>query len=309
MNEELDEIRYNNSKKKVLQGGKEMKKNWSRLLIISLSMVALSACGTNNENEGATSEATQSESVVSESTVSESTVSESTSSQATDSSTEEVSLQETYNKMYTDGLAQYDAEKYDEAAGTIGLLLQNDLSEYNDIETKATSLKEDITFAQAQKAKADEATALIENSTYKTERTSDLAAEEFSTATGKDIKTASDDEIGSWLTEKDTAAKKAAEEASKETTEATPTPEEELNTVLDKVVSITGISPEDNQFYATKTTEQIYTIEIRHSHEVDGVGISNMVGMFEYNLATNELKKMDPLTGEYSVFTGTDSTL
>jgi len=281
-----------------------MKKNWSRLLIISLSMVALSACGTNNENEGATSEATQSESVVSESTVSESS-----SSQATDSSTEEVSLQETYNKMYTDGLAQYDAEKYDEAAGTIGLLLQNDLSEYNDIETKATSLKEDITLAQAQKAKADEATALIENSTYKTERTSDLAAEEFSTATGKDIKTASDDEIGSWLTEKDAAAKEAADKASQETTEATPTPEEELNTVLNEVVSITGISPEDNQFYATKTTEQIYTIEIRHSHEVDGVGISNMVGMFEYNLATKELKKMDPLTGEYSVFTGTDSTI
>lgn len=281
-----------------------MKKNWSRLLIISLSMVALSACGTNNENEGATSEATQSESVVSESTVSESS-----SSQATDSSTEEVSLQETYNKMYTDGLAQYDAEKYDEAAGTIGLLLQNDLSEYNDIETKATSLKEDITLAQAQKAKADEATALIENSTYKTERTSDLAAEEFSTATGKDIKTASDDEIGRWLTEKDAVAKEAADKASQETTEATPTPEEELNAVLNEVVSITGISPEDNQFYATKTSEQIYTIEIRHSHEVDGVGISNMVGMFEYDLATKELKKMDPLTGEYSVFTGTDSTI
>lgn len=281
-----------------------MKKNWSRLLIISLSMVALSACGTNNENEGATSEATQSESVVSESTVSESS-----SSQATDSSTEEVSLQETYNKMYTDGLAQYDAEKYDEAAGTIGLLLQNDLSEYNDIETKATSLKEDITLAQAQKAKADEATALIENSTYKTERTSDLAAEEFSTATGKDIKTASDDEIGRWLTEKDAVAKEAADKASQETTEATPTPEEELNAVLNEVVSITGISPEDNQFYATKTSEQIYTIEIRHSHEVDGVGISNMVGMFEYDLATKELKKMDPLTGEYSVFNGTDSTI
>lgn len=279
-----------------------MKKNWSRLLIISLSMVALSACGTNNENEGATSEATQSESVVSESTVSESS-----SSQATDSSTEEVSLQETYSKMYTDGLAQYDAEKYDEAAGTIGLLLQNDLSEHNDIETKATSLKEDITLAQAEKAKADEATVLIENSTYKTERTSDLAAEEFSTATGKDIKTASDDEIGSWLTEKDTAAKEEAEKASQETAEVTPTPEEELNAVLNEVVSITGISPEDNQFYATKTNEQMYTIEIRHSHEVDGVGISNMVGMFEYNLATKELKKMDPLTGEYSVFTGTDS--
>lgn len=274
-----------------------MKKNWSRLLIISLSMVALSACGTNNENEGATSEATQSESVVSESTVSESS-----SSQATESSTEEVSLQEKYNEIYADGLAQYEAGKYDEAAGTIGLLLQNDLSEYSEIETKATSLSEDITLAQAEAAKADEATALIEKSAYKTERTSDLAAAEFSKATGKDIKTVSDDEIDSWLTDKEAAVA----ESSKETT-TKATPEEEVNVVLDEIVALTGISPEDNQFYATKTDEQTYTVEIRHSHEVDGVGISNMVGMFEYNLETKELKKMDPLTGEYSVFTGTDS--
>lgn len=278
-----------------------MKKNWSRLLFISLSMVALSACGTDNENQGASSEATQSESVVSESTISESTTSESTTSQTEDSATEEVSLQEKYDKMYADGLAQYDAGKYDEAAGTIGLLLQNDLSEYSEIETKATSLNEDITLAQAEEAKADEATALIENSEYKTERTSDLAAAEFSEATGKDIKTVSDDEIGSWLTDKEAAA----EESSNETTEATP--EEELTSVLNQVITITGISPEDNQFYATKTTEQTYTVEIRHSHEVDGVEISNMVGMFEYNLETKELKKMDPLTGEYSVVTGTNS--
>lgn len=269
-----------------------MKKKWSRLLFISLSMVALSACGTNNENEGASSEATQSESVVSESTISEST-----SSQTEDSTTEEISLQEKYDKMYTDGLAQYEAGKYDEAAGTIGLLLQNDLSEYSEVETKATSLNEDITLAQAEEAKADEATALIENSEYKTERTSDLATAEFSEATGKDIKTVSDDEISTWLSDKEAAI----EESSSETTEATP--EEELTEVLDQIVAITGISPEDNQFYATKTNEQTYTVEIRHSHEVDGVGISNMVGMFEYNLETKELKKMDPLTGEYTVIT------
>ena len=47
-----------------------MKKNWSRLLIIILGMGALSACGTNNDNEGATSEATNSEAMVSESAVS-----------------------------------------------------------------------------------------------------------------------------------------------------------------------------------------------------------------------------------------------
>lgn len=269
-----------------------MKKKWSRLLFISLSMVALSACGTDNENEGASSEATQSESVVSESTISESI-----SSQTEDSATEEISLQEKYDKMYTDGLAQYEAGKYDEAAGTIGLLLQNDLSEYSEIETKATSLNEDITLAQAEEAKADEATALIENSEYKTERTSDLATAEFSEATGKDIKTVSDDEISTWLSDKEAAV----EESSNETTEATP--EEELTEVLNQIVAITGISPEDNQFYATKTNEQTYTVEIRHSHEVDGVGISNMVGMFEYNLETKELKKMDPLTGEYKVVT------
>ncbi|MGB7460654.1 MAG: hypothetical protein WA887_07245 [Carnobacterium jeotgali] len=274
-----------------------MKKKWSRLLIISLSMVALSACGTSNGNEGASSEAT-----VSESTVSESITSESTSSQVVDSSTEEVSLQEKYNEIYADGLAQYEAGKYDEAAGTIGLLLQNDLSEYSEIETKATSLSEDITLAQAEAAKADEATALIEKSAYKTERTSDLAAAEFSKATGKDIKTVSDDEIDSWLTDKEAAVA----ESSKETT-TKATPEEEVNAALDKIVELTGISPEDNQFYATKKDEQTYTVEIRHSHEVDGVGISNMVGMFEYNLATKELKKMDPLTGEYAVFSGTDS--
>ncbi len=281
-----------------------MHKKWSRLLIVSLSMVALSACGTNNENEGASSEATVSESTVSESTVSESITSESTSSQVADSATQEVSLQEKYNKIYADGLAQYEAGKYDEAAGTIGLLLQNDLSEYSEIETKATSLSEDITLAQAEAAKADEATALIEKSAYKTERTSDLAAAEFSKATGKDIKTVSDDEIDSWLTDKEAAVA----ESSKETT-TKATPEEEVNVVLDEIVALTGISPEDNQFYATKTDEQTYTVEIRHSHEVDGVGISNMVGMFEYNLATKELKKMDPLTGEYSVFSGTDSEI
>ncbi|MBT2732336.1 hypothetical protein [Carnobacterium sp. ISL-102] len=277
-----------------------MKKKFSYLVIISLGMVVLSACGTNDEQEGASTEATQSESVVSESTVSESIASESTASQAEESVTEEVSLQEKYNKVYTDGLAQYDAGKYDEAAGTIGLLLQNDLSEYNEIKTKAVSLEEKITLAQAEEAKADEATAVIEKSTYKTERTSDLASSEFTEATGKDIKTVPDDEISTWISDKEAAV----EETLKETTKATP--EEEMTEVLNQVVAISGISAEDNQFYATKTDEQTYTVEIRHSHEVDGVGISNMVGMFKYDLTTKELKKMDPLTGEYSVFNGTD---
>lgn len=255
-------------------------------MIISLGLLVLSACGTNNGEEGTSTETIQAESVVSEST----------SSQAEESSTEEISLQEEYNEIYTDGLAQYDAGKYDEAAGTIGLLLQNDLSQYEELKIKAVSLEEKINLVQAEEAQADEeATAIIEKSTYKTERTSDLANSEFTEATGKDINTVSDDEISTWISDKEAEV----EEVLKETTQATP--EEEMTEVLNQVVAISGIAAEDNQFYATKTDEQTYTIEIRHSHEVDGVGISNMVGMFKYDLTTKELQKMDPLTGEYKV--------
>lgn len=261
------------------------------------SIVLLGACGT--ENNGTTESSASSEVV---------SVSE-------DSSSQEVTAEATYQKMYDDSLAQFEAGKLDEAAGSIDTLLQNDLTEYSELEAKATELKTKINSAQAEKAKADESAALIEQSAYKTERTSDLAATEFKEATGHDIKTVSDDEIQAWLTEKEAAAEQSSStaasseaatssSAASSTSEApVMTAEEERTEVLNKVVSMTGISAEGNQFYVSKIDEGTYQIEIRHAHEVDGVEISNMVGMFQYNLSDEILLKMDPLNGEYVPYT------
>lgn len=273
-----------------------MTKKFNFFMMAFAGLVLLSACGT--ENNGAT-----------ESSVSSSAVS------VSESSSQEVTAEAVYQKMYDDSLAQFEAGKLDEAAGSIETLLQNDLSDYSELKEKAAKLKTEINSAQAEKAKADETAAMLENSAYKTERTSDLAATEFEAATGKDIKTVSDDEIKTWLAEKDAAANSATE--SSETTDtsaassaassssAAPTmsADEERTAVLNEVVSKTGISPEDNQFYVTKNDDGLYQVEIRHAHEVEGVEISNMVGMFQYDLTNKTLMKMDPLTGEYIPYT------
>lgn len=277
-----------------------MTKKVKFFMIAFAGSILLSACGT--ENKGAA-----------ESSVSSSAVS------VSESSSQEVTAEAVYQNMYDDSLAQFEAGKLDEAAGSIETLLQNDLSDYSELKDKAAKLKTEINSAQAEKAKADETTAMLENSAYKTERTSDLAATEFKAATGKDIKTVSDDEIKTWLAEKDSAANSAADSAaeSSETTDtsaassaassssAAPTmsADEERAIVLNDVVSKTGISPEDNQFYVTKNDDGAYQIEIRHAHEVEGVEISNMVGMFQYDLTNKTLMKMDPLTGEYIPYT------
>lgn len=216
-----------------------------------------------------------------------------------------------FEQQYENSSAQYEAGQLDEAAGTIDTLLQNDLSDYPELEEKANALKSEINVAQAEKAMANAHAELIENSAYKAERSSDLAASEFAEATGKDIQTATDDEIEAWLNEKEAAESEAetgteSDDSSSDSSEqeSPMTAEEERNFVLDEVVRITGHSPEENQFFASKIDEDTYQVEIRFAHEVEGVEISNMMGMFRYHLSSQELEQMDPLTGEYAPYAG-----
>lgn len=275
-----------------------MKNKRSKLAVVFLSTLIIGACG-NGENN--TSAASSSESEV--------------SSETTQGS-------QAYQKMYDDALALYEAGKYSEASGSIGLLLQNDLSDQGDLETQAKELQEKINTAQVEAVKEDESYSLIENSKYKTERDSVIIGEKFAAETGKDIKEATDEEIEAWLAEQETVQTEPVE-SSEESTESTETeaaqsessssesetessekqttmtPEEEQIYVLEQVIAKTGISPQDNQFFTSKINDTTYQVEIRHSHEVDGVGISNMVGMYQYDLATEKVQKMDPITGEY----------
>lgn len=280
-----------------------MTKKLKILFMATTSLLLLSACGTTNDNSM-------------ESSISSNVTVE------VDSSSQVQQTEDGYRSNYEASLAQFENGKLDEAAGSIELVLENDLSDYPELKTQATELKTKINAAQAEKVKSDETATLLENSKYKTERVSELAGTEFKAATGQDIKNASDEMIKNWLIEKEAAEKEttenstpsssgsvegSSENASSSSVSSEKEPvisaEEERNMVLDKIVSLTGISAKDNQFYASKEDETNYQVEVRHAHEVDGVGISNMVGMFKYDLSTETLMKMDPLTGEYIIYT------
>lgn len=238
----------------------------------------------------------------------------SASSAESQSSSEVTQSEEIYQNMYDDGLILFESEKYSEAGGIIDLLLQNDLSEYADLEAQAQELREKISSAQVETIKEEPTYELVENSAYKDERNSVLISEDYMKATGKSIMEASDEEIETWLASKEqetsqpevnqsqsNSESESTETEESESTEPALTPEEEEVFVLEQVVALTGISPENNQFFTSKLDEDTYQVEIRNSHEVDGVEISNMVGMFEYTLSTNEVEKMNPVTGEYEV--------
>jgi len=247
--------------------------------ILLLSTLVIGACG-NGENSAATS-----------------------SSQEVESSVETTQSESVYQNMYDESLVLYESGKYSEAGGTLELLLQNDLSEYEELETKALELKEKITAAQVETAKEEPVNEVVEDSEYKDERNSVLVSQEYSDETGKDIATVSDEELASWLTEKEETkqTETVTEESESAASESEMTAEEEENYVLDQVIAQTGISPSENQFFTSKIGEDTYQIEIRHSHEVDGVEISNMIGMFEYSLSEDQVKRMNPVTGEYEV--------
>lgn len=269
-----------------------MKNKKSQLAVVFLSTLIIGACGNGETNSG-TASSSESESAVSS----------------------EVSQgNQAYQKMYDDALALYEAEKYSEAGGTVGLLLQNNLSEYPDLEAEAKELQEKIQTSHVEVVKEDESYELMEKSEYKDERNSIIISEKFAADTGKDTKEATDEEMKTWLAEEKTVqaesaapesesveseSESSATESESSAEETVMSPEEEQIHVLNEVIAITGIDPQDNQFFTSKVDDNTYQVEIRHSHEVDGVGISNMVGMYRYDLATEKVQKMDPVTGKY----------
>ncbi|MDN6626835.1 MAG: hypothetical protein L0K82_06435 [Pisciglobus halotolerans] len=305
-----------------------MNKKWTKTAVVLSSMLVLNACSTTGKSEAGSVENTPSEQISDQETI--------------------------YQHMYEDSSKLYDEEKYDEAAGHIALLLQNDLSGFSELKEKAKSLEDKIITAQADAEVKKDTYKVTEKSNYKPERHSVIASEEFASETGADIKKVPDTEIKQWMADKEKKAaqtkveninsankttkdnkqekkqsetkeqkqkanqsKEASESTAKEKSssqslentssadsskEKKKTIAEEQNDVLDQVMAKTGISASDNQFFATKVNDHMYQVEIRYSHEVDGVELSNMVGMFRYDISSGSLKKMDPITGNYKAY-------
>lgn len=199
---------------------------------------------------------------------------------------------------------QYQNGEYDAAAGTLTLLLQNDLSQAEELQQDAEALLAQVTKAQTQDEKNEILSSTATDSDYKTERYSSLAEEEFRKDTGGEIATATDEEIEEWLTSKaeDVERRVSSKESDDSSVNSALEGLEEQEQVLMEVTEKIGIQAEGYEFFLIKEDEQMYQVEIRQSNETGDIEVSNMIGIFRYNFKTKVLEKMDPITGEYSIY-------
>lgn len=267
--------------------------NWKEITLLSAAALLLAGCGAEASGETAAPQ---------ETTTADTSVQIETVSQEADN--EET---ETYENLLAQGREEFEAGYLDAAGGTIALLLGNDLSEYTELANEALHLQQEIIAAQAEAAQEEETTQSADTE-YAAERSSELAAEDFLEDTGEDIQTATDDEIAAWLEEKQLSEAEQVTQTDKESKEekteeeAAENLQAEQEKVLEAVTQKLVASPEGMEFFLIRLDETTYQVEIRQPHAVDDVEISNMIGIFEYNMDTDALKKMNPITGEYEIY-------
>ncbi|GEK89037.1 hypothetical protein AB4027_02945 [Alkalibacterium putridalgicola] len=196
---------------------------------------------------------------------------------------------------------EYYGGNLDAASGTLSRLLQKDLSDKELLEAEAEDLKEEISQQQAEEA--SETAESQADSAFKEERQSALLSEEYKAATGKDLSEATDEEIEAWLTERDAEKNEPAqgETAGEESMpESNMTRAEAENYAFEQVIERAEID-EENYFYFVNYTEDNWVqVEARESVEQDGVTFSNLIGMYRYNVSTDEMQKLDVITGDYN---------
>ncbi|GAB2479552.1 hypothetical protein GCM10008929_01580 [Alkalibacterium psychrotolerans] len=194
---------------------------------------------------------------------------------------------EALEELLTRAEKEYEAEHFDAAAGTLSKLFQYDLSDASDLAEKAENLQ-----ASIQSVQASNASSTNQESAYKEERQSAILAEEYLTATGQSIETASDEDLSAWLSEKE--AEKDAENSERDWTK-----EEAENYAFDQLILLEELSYENYFFFVNMTTDDWVQLEAREAVEQDGVTWSNLIGLYRYNVSTDELQKLDAVTGEY----------
>lgn len=182
---------------------------------------------------------------------------------------------------------QYEAEQFDAAAGTLSKLFQYDLSHHEELAEKAEALRADIQVVQAEKAHAD-----LEKSEFEKERQSALLAEEYLNATGQSINLASDDDLKTWFSEKESSD--GGEDNAREWTT-----EEAENYAFDQLMILENLNVEHYFFFVNMIEDDWVQLEAREAVEQDGVTWSNLIGLYRYNVSTDELQKLDTVTGEY----------
>lgn len=194
----------------------------------------------------------------------------------------------------------------DAAAGTLSRLLQKDLSDNELLKAEAEDLQEEVSQQQAEQA-AETAESQAETA-YPEERQSSILSEEFEAATSQPLAEATDEELEAWLAEKDaqatepTVAEDEIDEA--ETSEQIAmTKEEAENYAFEQVLARADIEGENYFYFVNYSEENWVQVEARESVEHDGVTFSNLIGIYRYNVETDEMQKLDSVTGEYTTVT------
>ncbi|WP_225744565.1 hypothetical protein [Marinilactibacillus sp. Marseille-P9653] len=273
-------------------------KNWTKIITLLTVGAALAACSNNND-----------EAVVAPETEQETTTEIDTESTETAETVDETDdKRSAYQAELDQAQAQYDNEQLDESAGTLSVLLKEDLTEYQAIKDEAEGLLEKVTLAQAEQAR-QVAGASSDKTEYQTERSSSVLAEKYLAETGQSIEAATDEELGSWLSAQDKKAEEtssSSETDSEETTETEAEPENKFATdeeaedyAFDQLIGRLGLSNENYSYFVNKTDDQWVTIEARESMEQDGVEWSNMIGMYRYNLENDSIEKLNSVSGNY----------
>lgn len=195
--------------------------------------------------------------------------------------------------MYKEMLAQaqvfVDSKEYDEAAGTLTVLLESDLSEYPEIKLQAETLNAEIADNQTGIDGISGGTDL-EASLFKEERQSELVSQLYQDETGQAIEDATDEQLQIWL--------EADEESQIE--ESSMTKEEAEDYAFEQLLERVNLENEAYFFFVNQEDAEWVQLEARESVDQDGVAWSNLIGMYRYNIQTDDLLQLDSATGEYS---------
>lgn len=259
------------------------KKQW--ILPIAILALSLGACQQEEQDTGSVTEETveETEDIITEN--------QETEEQDAEEEAEESLEQEHYQSLLDKAREEYEVGQLDAAAGTLSVLLQNDMTDHEAIKTEAENLKEEIHVLQAENAR-EVAGAYSEDSTYQDERQSAILAEEYLESTGLSIEEATDEELMEWFIQREADGDQAeeAEEWTKEEAE---------NYAFDQLLLLEDLNYEAYIFFVNLMEDDWVQLEVREPVEQDGVTWSNLIGLYRFNVSTDELLKLDIVTGEY----------
>ncbi len=221
-------------------------------------------------------------------------------SKAEDTETEDTEVEDTltddddHELMYSEMLAQaqllVESNQYEEAAGTLTLLLESDLNNYPDIKEQAEALNAEITENQTGIQLISGGTD-IEASIFKEERQSEIIAQLYQDETGQAIEDATDEQLHIWIEQ---------DEEDSQIEESDMTKEEAEDYAFEQLLERVDLENDAYFFFVNQEDAEWVQMEARESVDQDGVAWSNLIGMYRYNIQTDELLQLDSATGEYN---------